>query len=358
MANAQARMDEDAQAALTILAQQVRLAGVNPAQGWTDQLNYSTYTTVVNPVYLPYEQSFATPTYADPPYTKEFAGYQTPTYSTGTGPAYVLSKYALFGCSSSFADVNVANLDDLACNSDTTLPNSFGVSYEADSYNTVAGIADPSIPTDCLGDKLSQIDATIPQPPPEPAPASSSSPAPSSTSSAPASSSSAPIYTSPAVYEHAKYYRADNRFYIKSDTQSDNTTVPSLYCRGNGTVSSGTGTAEQPLIQNVENMQITYGMQSPDQNGKPDTGSTTVAGYLDAKGVASAAGFTTDYGRWHKVIVVRICLQMRSANRVMANAASASYIKCDGTLQTAPPDSDLRLRRVYTTTVVLRNRLL
>jgi type IV pilus assembly protein PilW len=39
----------------------------------------------------------------------------------------------------------------------------------------------------------------------------------------------------------------------------------------------------------------------------------------------------------------------------VSDADSARYLKCDGTIETNPPD--LRLRRSYSTTVVLRNRV-
>lgn len=339
MAEAQGRMDEDAQAALTILTQQLRLAGVNPEQNWTNSLNYSTDTSIYNPVYQP-APSYAT---ANPN-----AQYITPKYVNPSGPAFALSAYTLRGCEGSFENVTTAyNLDALTCVTDTTVPNSFGVNYEADVYNTIpastASASAPSAPTDCLGNVLSEIDAKIPQP----APATSSA-ASSSSSSGPASSSSAapaPASTAAATYHDAYYYEADNRFYIK---QSQQTQTPSLYCQGNGI-----GAVEQPLVQNVEDMQITYGVQAPDGV------SSTVAGYLQADQLLAQADLNpvgTEAGRWKKVVTVRICLQMRSATRVVATIASASYLKCDGTLDTTK--TDLLLRRTYTTTVVLRNKLL
>lgn len=352
MADAQSHMDEDAQSALTMLAQQLRQAGVNPAQNWTDQLNYSTDTTIFNPVYLqpPY---FATPTYSDPPYTVAYAPFKMPTYSGGGGgAAFALTAYPLRGCAEKFDNIETADdLDDLTCGNDTTLPNSFGVTYEADIYNTVPSIADATKPTDCLGNALTEIDAPIPQPPPPlaPAPASSSGDPASSSSSAPATSSTtAPVYTSDATYDHAFYYVADNRFFID---QPDGVAAPSLYCRGNGA-----GNATQALVENVEDMQVLYGTQTPNQPGKAKSGSVTVAGYLTAdKLIAQGGGFTTDSSRWDKVITVRLCLQMRSANPVIASTASASFLKCDGTVQTG---TDHYLHRTYTTTVVLRNKLL
>ena len=59
--------------------------------------------------------------------------------------------------------------------------------------------------------------------------------------------------------------------------------------------------------------------------------------------------------RWAKVATVRVCLIVRSETPVAADTDSARYYDCTGTLVTTPPD--LRLRRAYTTTIVLRNRI-
>lgn len=337
MADAQGRMDEDAQAALVILAQQLRLAGVNPAQPWTANLNYSTDTSIYNPVYLP-----------QPNYTNAaYAPFETPTYvDSSRSPVFALSDYTVRGCEGSFDNVNTSdNLDNLKCTTDLTIPNSVGVNYEADIYNTVPATAGTAgaIPTDCLGNPLYQIKAEIPQA----APASSSAP-PSSSSTSPAHSSSsspAPASSAPATYNPVYYYEADNRFYVgKNQSQ----TTPSLYCQGNGKNS-----VAQPLVQNVEDLQISYGVQTPSAT------TSTVAGYLTAdqllaQGALTAQGLT-EAGRWKKVITARICVQMRSDTLVMPTFAAGTYLKCDGTVATP---TDLRLRHSYTTTVVLRNRLL
>lgn len=320
MADAQSMMDEDAQAALVILSQQLRLAGTNADQSWTSTLNYATDTDITNPVYLP------TPRYTAP-YAPTYAPYLTPKYVIPSGPAFALSAYSLRGCSGSFSNVNTAyNLDALTCVTDTAAPDSFGVNYEADVYNTFsagpataaqAGAGATKVPTDCLGSPLRQIDAKIPQP---------------------------ASLTAPAKYDDAFYYEADNRFYIQSGLSHR----PGLYCQGNGINS-----VAQPLVENVEDMRIAYGVMAPDQTR------STVAGYLPADQLLAQTVFpggTTEDLRWSKVVTVRICLQMVSATPVVPGIAPASYFKCDGTLQTAPLDR--RLRRTYTTTVVLRNRLL
>ena len=79
-----------------------------------------------------------------------------------------------------------------------------------------------------------------------------------------------------------------------------------------------------------------------------------LAGYLDASGVEGLTALTARADRWGKVLTVRICVVVRSENPVAPDTTSASYVKCDGNVDTSK--TDLRLRRAYSTTVVLRNR--
>ena len=98
-------------------------------------------------------------------------------------------------------------------------------------------------------------------------------------------------------------------------------------------------------------MQLSYGTVSTATTST----TATVAGYLRADQIASLATTPAiDATRWGKVLTVRICIVVRSEKPVASDAASAQYLKCDGTLDTT--QTDLRLRRAYSTTVVLRNR--
>lgn len=284
LSDAQSRMNEDAQAALTILAQQIRMAGTNPVQGnRPDPFRH-------NPVY--------DPTYVGGSVTAYANG--TTTYSVSSGP----SAFSIRGCDGTFSNVTATtavSLDVLATCGTSTLPDSIAISYEADRYNTVpAG----NSPTDCVGSSLPSVTATF------------------------------PVGT-------ASFSLADNRFYIGNVSS-----IPSLYCKG---ISSGT----QPLVENVEDMQFMYGTISTTATST----TATVAGYLSAAEIidlaptADTAGYST---AWGKVISVRICVVVRSENPVVSDTASGHYYKCDGSLDTT--QTDLRLRRAYTTTVVLRNR--
>lgn len=292
MAEAQGRMYEDGQAALIILSQQLRMAGANPPQ--TNRVDSATpaLSSRHNPVYLP------VPAYA------AFAIVP---------PTFGLSGFSIRGCTTSFSNIaSASQIDGLEC-----VPGkgtqSIAVNYEADRFNTVA--TDTGLPTDCLGNALPVIKATLPV------------------------STGAGIAAGDVTYSVA-----DNRYYVAA-TQK----MSSLYCKGNGAALA------QPLVNNIEDLQFSYGTRSAS-----DTSSTTsVAGYLSADQVttqADLAALANDAARWARILTVRVCIVVRSESAVVANAASARYRKCDGTMETAP--ADLRLRHAYFTTVVLRNRRL
>lgn len=269
VAEAQGRMNEDAQAALTILSQQLRMAGNNPKQ--------------VN-----YEDAVA------------------------RNPVYGAATYIVRGCDGTFSNVTTAaNIPALTCAAGGTTADSIAISYEADVYNTVP--TSGGLPTDCLGQALPIISNTL------------------------------NVWDGTAAVPTAVTYSvADNRFYVATSTQN---TSPTLYCKGSGNANA------QPLVENIENLQLTYGTA-------PSTGATmSVAGYLDAATILTDTGLAalaSDPARWAKVMTVRICVVARSEQQVVANAASAQYVSCDGNLITPP---DQRLRRAYSTTVVLRNRV-
>ncbi len=281
MTDAQSRMNEDAQAALSILAQQVRMAGTNPAQPNRDP------AFARNPVYTPY------------PLNASSASYTT----TGT-----LSAFALRGCDGTFGNItSAANLDALTCTGASTQPDSIAVSYEADRYNTVPSGTSAG---DCLGYAAPTLSATFSQ----------------------------------GTSNSATFWVVDNRFYIRNSSAG----VPNLYCKGNNS-----GASAQPLVENIEDLQLTYGTMS----ASATSASAPVAGYLTATEVVtetSLAALANDATRWAKVLTVRICVVARSESPILDGGASGAYYQCDGTLDTSK--TDRRLRHAYATTVVLRNR--
>ena len=118
---------------------------------------------------------------------------------------------------------------------------------------------------------------------------------------------------------------------------------PALFIKENG---------DNPieLIDNVENLQVLYG---------EDTGVATpvIAGSLPT--TATRYVTAAQVGGWDRVVSVRVSLLLRTAAQVglqidtdqyrMTGNTNASSVRID------PPD-DLRLRRVYSTTIKLRNR--
>lgn len=292
-AEAIGRMNEDGQAALTILTQQLRMAGVNPSQ--PDRNSVSLGLSAV--------------------------GNTVPLHNS------VTNAYAIRGCDLAFSNVTSAgSTTALTCGhgAASTGPDSISIAYEADRYNTVPTSA--GIPTDCLGSGIT--------------------------------SSSANYLKSDGVTNvAATIYEAENRFYIGSSTF---VTSPTLYCRGNATANA------QPLVENIEDLQFTYGTVNNTATTTPiyvtvvPTNTTTlVLGYLTAHQVENTvASMPTALGatvaRWNSVKTVRICLVVRSESEVADSVASARYLDCNGVLVTSPPDR--RLRRAFTSTVVLRNQ--
>lgn len=278
MAEAQGRMNEDAQAALTILSQQLRMAGNNPKQA-----NYPS----------------ATPPPGDP--------------TSDRNPVFGAGSYVVRGCDGTFSDVKTAaDIPALTCAAGGgTSPDSIAISYEADPFNTVQTAG--GVATDCLGQSLTAIAA------------------------------SRNIWDGTAAVPTPVTYRvADNRFYVGTSAVIKS---PSLYCKGNG------GANPQPLVENIEDLQFVYG------TAPAASATLSVAGYLNAAEILThidLAALANDPARWARVMTVRICVVVRSELPVVSDAASAQYTRCDGTLNTSPPD--LRLRRAYATTVVLRNR--
>lgn len=122
MANAQSRMNEDAQAALDVLSQQIRMAGNNPKRA---------------------------------------------NYTLGTPRNPITNVFSMRGCDGTFTNIKLvgstpaaADVSSLACAPDSTA-HSIAVSYEADRYNTIPTAA--NVPTDCIGNALPAQVASVTQ---------------------------------------------------------------------------------------------------------------------------------------------------------------------------------------------------
>ena len=114
VAEATGRMNEDAQAALTIMTQQLRMAGVNPAQ---------------------------------------------PNRNTTTLHNLLSNPYIIRGCDTTFSNVTSATTTAALTCPNGASPSSISIGYEADRYNTVPTNA--GVPTDCLGNGLTGVSRTV-----------------------------------------------------------------------------------------------------------------------------------------------------------------------------------------------------
>jgi len=221
------------------------------------------------------------------------------------------------GCDMPFGNATtpmVAMPESLACGhtASSGAPAAVVVRYEADALNTIP--LSSGAPSDCVGTGVQTTTATV----------------------------SVITATSPAIAtatSNVTVYVAENLFYVGTSTKI---VTPSLYCRANRS-------SPQPMVDNIEDLRVQYGISTP-------ANPATVAGYLSAYDLetstaAPLAGLAA-IDRWPLVNTVRICVLARSAEPVALDLASASYVDCKGDVVSAP---DLRLRRAYSTTVVLRN---
>ena len=116
VAEATGRMNEDAQAALTILTQQLRMAGANPAQ---------------------------------------------PNRNTTTLHNILANPFSIRGCDHTFSDIKTATptAANLTCPTSGDGNASISISYEADRFNTVP--TGSGTPTDCLGNSLPSVSQAV-----------------------------------------------------------------------------------------------------------------------------------------------------------------------------------------------------
>jgi type IV pilus assembly protein PilW len=121
-----------------------------------------------------------------------------------------------------------------------------------------------------------------------------------------------------------------NRYYVATGANGSN----SLFCDNTGSV--GPAAAAVELVPNVQNMQVLYG---------EDTNADSAANYY----VNRTSVVTAD-----NIVSVRISI-LFSSNDFVASAADTKTYSLLGTNYTA--GGDRRLRRVYTTTMTLRNRV-
>jgi len=233
------------------------------------------------------------------------AGYSQPTsVNTTTGTMERrLNGITILGCEGGFAAnaITTSAVASVTCvtaprgTSNATTPDALLVRYEADMTNTpiVKNSANTPRPSDCQGTSIAD-DSTL----------------------------------NAAI--------ADNRFRV--DTSS-----AELECSGSGLSSQGGTRQADPLVQNIVDMQLTYGMSS--------TGTGVVDRYVKANdvGLPGTSGYDT---AWQKVVAVRVCLLVRSTDAVLDTPTA--FRGCDGSVITR--SNDRRMYRAFTSTIVLNNR--
>ena len=127
------------------------------------------------------------------------------------------------------------------------------------------------------------------------------------------------------------YWLNDSKFYVADG---------SLYCHGPGNA------AGAAVVQNVETLQVTYGMAAAPA-GSP--GANQVVYYDVAPNPGSAL--------WANVLSVNLCVQVRSAAKVLDRQQATtlgSWVDCRNVRRTS---TDGYLRRTFSTTIVLQNKL-
>jgi type IV pilus assembly protein PilW len=218
----------------------------------------------------------------------QMAGFSEPNGITVSGTpggtatfGRLFTGRAVFGCERPLNSPNATNA--VTCStSGATTTHSIEINYQATPVNSVPNAA--NVPTDCLGNGLT-ISGT--------------------------------------------YYVSSNRYYVTPTAAS---LRPELHC-------ASSGQAGQPLVENVEAMQLWFGEANAIDPRR-------AVRYVRASSV----------GDWGRVISVRICLLMRSAEPVLEadDPVAATYTDCDGNAVTP---TDRRLYRAFYSTVALRNRM-
>jgi type IV pilus assembly protein PilW len=253
------------------------------------------------------------------------AGFSTPITSS-TGTYQLFDGPAVRGCDNGFVNADVAGWNPtnatqphsshLTCNAGADGATSLSVMYEADVFNTPSNAA--GVPTDCLGRALPAV---------------------------------------PSAIGGSDVFVAENRFFLSRDRATDPWT---LNCQGNGAVAGNNVRSEQ-LINNIETLQITYGVVAGQVNNDTDLlmlGNSVVR-YMTQQAIDAEntfdAGTERVNDRWRRVASARLCITVRAAVPEPGADAPFPYEDCSGAWIT-PADADDRfLRKTVHATVALRN---
>jgi len=132
-------------------------------------------------------------------------------------------------------------------------------------------------------------------------------------------------------------------YYIRNNADSE----PSLYRQKLSHDSGNSALVAEEVVEGIEDMQITYGVDTT------ATADNAVDTYVTADQVAATAPGTTTEEDWKRVLSIRLSLLLVSRDGEVATTKAQTYTY-NGTTVTP---SDRRLRKVFTTTIAIRNRL-
>ena len=135
---------------------------------------------------------------------------------------------------------------------------------------------------------------------------------------------------------------AASAYYIKNNASGE----PTLYRSSLANVGGNSGLVEQEVVDGIENMQIVYGV---DTNATADGAVDT---YVPASQVLSVAPGTTQTDKWRRVLAVRVSLLAVSTAAQQTNTTIQPYLYNGATVT----PTDRRMRKVFTTTIGIRNR--
>lgn len=132
-------------------------------------------------------------------------------------------------------------------------------------------------------------------------------------------------------------------YYIRTNAANE----PALYRQKLGVDAGDSALVAEEMVEGVEDMQITYGVDTtPTADNAVDT-------YVTADQVTTTAPASTEEEDWKRVLSIRISLLLVSKDGEV-NTTKAQTYTFNGTTVTP---SDRRMRKVFTSTIAVRNRL-
>ena len=140
----------------------------------------------------------------------------------------------------------------------------------------------------------------------------------------------------PSLQDNSKVMRTRGSIYYLTNN-ANTPSQPSLFREVLGTSGGAAASVAEELIEGVENMQILY--------GEDTTSDRNIDQYVAANVVTN----------WDNVFAVRISLLMRSVENNVVNQPQA--VAFNGATVNSGGGADRRLRKVFTATIAVRNRL-